>query len=400
MTGPGELEALAILGGRPRFAEPLHVGRPNIGDRARLHARLDDILDRRRLSNDGPYVREFEARVAAAAGTAHCVAVANATVGLGIAARALGLAAEVIVPAFTFVATVHALHWLGLTPVFCDILPDSHQIDPASVAGCITPRTSAILGVHLWGQTCDVEALDRVAGGCGVDLFFDAAHAFRCTRAGAPVGGFGRLEVFSFHATKFVNAFEGGAITTNDAELAHRLRLMRNFGFETYDTVASAGTNGKMSEISAAMGLTSLEAAGEFLAVNRSHFDRYGRLLRGVTGLRLLAPPASEHSNLQYVVLEVDEAAAGLTRDELVRALWAENVLARRYFHPGCHRMEPYATLYPDASARLPVTERVASRVMTLPTGTGVTPGDVEGVCALVRRILSSASAVRAALRR
>ncbi|HEU4401699.1 MAG TPA: aminotransferase class I/II-fold pyridoxal phosphate-dependent enzyme, partial [Candidatus Polarisedimenticolia bacterium] len=333
---------LAIFGGEPAFAEPQHVGRPNLGDRARFLERVGRILDTRCLTNNGPFVHAFEERIAALVGVRHCVAVGNATLGLEIAARALGLAGEVIVPAQTFVATAHALHWQRITPVFCDIDRDTLTLDPAAVERALTPRTTGILAVHLWGRACDVEALAAIARRHRLRLLFDAAHAFGCGHRGRMIGGFGDAEVFSFHATKVVNCFEGGAITTDDGDLAASLRLLRNFGFAGLDDVVACGINAKMSEISAAMGLTSLESLDEFIAVNRRNERLYREALAGIDGLRILPGDDREPRNHQYVVLEVDEERAGIGRDQILRVLNAENVLARRYFHPGCHRAEPY----------------------------------------------------------
>ncbi|HEX2644427.1 MAG TPA: DegT/DnrJ/EryC1/StrS family aminotransferase [Thermoanaerobaculia bacterium] len=383
------LTDLAVLGGPQAFAEPLYVGRPNIGDRGRLLARINDLLDRRWLTNGGQYVQELEARIAEQVGVRHCVAMANGTVALEIAIRASGLAGEVIVPSFTFVATAHALQWQEITPVFCDIDPVTHNLDPAQIEGLITPRTTGILGVHLWGRPCDVKALADIARRHRLKLLFDAAHAFGCTCGGQPVGGFGDAEIFSFHATKFLNSFEGGAVVTNDGALADRIRLMQNFGFADYDEVVYVGTNGKMTEVAAAMGLTSLESMTEFVEVNRRNHRRYREELSGVPGLTLVEYDESEAGNFQYVVLEVDEFRAGLSRDALKDVLWAENVLARRYFHPGCHRMEPYRSYFPNAGLLLPQTERLTEQVLALPTGTAVEPEEIARVCEIIRLALA-----------
>ena len=391
---------LAILGGPPAFAEPLHVGRPNIGDRDRLFALFADMLDRRWLTNRGPYVEELERRIASMLGVRHCVAMCNATVGLEIAVRAAGLGGEVIVPSFTFVATAHALQWQGITPVFCDIDPRTHNIDPRRIEELITPRTTGIVGVHVWGRGCDTAAIDEIAARRGLTVLYDAAHAFACTHDGRPIGSFGTAEVLSFHATKFINAFEGGAVVTDDDALASRLRLMKNFGFADYDEVVSIGINGKMSEASAAMGLTSLESIDTFLDINRRSYAAYAHHFEGMPGIELLRYDETERGNYQYVVLEVDADAFGLSRDELHAVLQAERVLARRYFHPGCHRMEPYRSLYPDAGRRLPETERLTARVLSLPTGTAVDAAAIEEVCAIIHLARAQAAAIRERLAR
>ena len=392
-----QVGTLAILGGSPAFAEKLYVGRPNVGDRAAYLARVNDILDRCWLTNDGPAVQELERRLADYVGVRHCVAMCNATVALEIAIRALGLTGGVIVPSYTFIATAHALQWQQITPVFADIHDTTHGLDAAAVERMITPRTTGIIGVHLWGQPCDVDALTELARRRNLTLMFDAAHAFGCTYKGRMIGNNGSAEVFSFHATKFFNTLEGGAVTTNDDGLAKRMRLMRNFGFTGFDEVAYIGTNGKMNEMSAAMGLVNLDALDGVVETNRRNYTEYRRALADIAGLRLFEYSGIERSNYQYLVVEVDERAA-LTRDELVQVLWAENVIARKYFWPGCHRMEPYRSLYPHARLLLPVTERVADKVLLLPTGTAVDPSTVARICDLVRSALARPAEVRAAL--
>ena len=380
-----------MTGKNPLFAEPLHVGRPNIGDRAQLLSRFKDLLDRQWLTNDGPYVRAFEDAVAEYLGVRHCLAVCNATIGLQLAIRALDLQGEVIVPSFTFPATVHAIEWEGLTPVFCDIDPATHNLDPQDVEQLITERTSAIVGVHLWGNPCDVAALKQIARRHDLRLLFDAAHAFGCANENEMIGNFGDVEVFSFHATKFLNSGEGGAIVTNDDALAERIRRMRSFGLYEGE-VTRLGTNGKMTEFCAAMGLTSLESRDEFIERNRENHAAYRAALAEVPGIRILFPDQMR-GNAQYVVAEVDAREAGVTRDGLFRSLHSENVLAKRYFTPGCHRMPPYVNNNASARRRLPNTEYLCERLLQLPTGCAVSRVDIarigyflQGLTARLRR--------------
>ncbi|MES2692502.1 MAG: DegT/DnrJ/EryC1/StrS family aminotransferase [Verrucomicrobiota bacterium] len=390
---------LRILGGPQAFAEPLHVGRPNLGDQQRFQERVAEIFQRRWLTNDGPVVRELEARVAEICGVRHCIAMCNATIAMEIAIRALELRGEVIVPAFTFVATAHALQWQEITPVFADVNPQTHNIEPASIERLITPRTSGIIGVHVWGRACDTDALEAIAAKHRLQVMYDAAHALCCTRKGRPIGGHGRCEVLSFHATKFINSFEGGAVVTNDDALAEKMRLMRNFGFAGYDRVIYIGTNAKLTEVCAAMGLTSLEVRDQIVAANRRNYEAYRTGLAGLTGLSLIDYDTTERSNYQYVVLELDAAQAGLERDDLVAVLHAENVLARKYFWPGVHRMEPYRSYYPNAHLLLPNTTALAERIVVLPTGQSVSADDVGKICGLIRQALQQAAAVKTALR-
>ncbi len=384
-----EVDELAIFGGSPAFAEKLHVGRPNIGNRERLLARINDLLDRRWLTNDGPYVQQLEKELADFLGVKHCIAMCNATVALEITIRAAGLSGEVIIPSFTFIATAHALQWQKITPVFCDIDPRDHMIDPRRVEELITPRTSGIIGVHLWGQPCDTDALAEIANRHKLRLMFDAAHGLACSHNGRMLGSFGDAEVFSFHATKFFNTFEGGAVTTNDDELAARIRLMKNFGFSGYDNVIYIGINGKMSELSAVMGLTGLESLDDFVSVNRRNYQQYQTEMASVPGVKMLSFDEREQSNYQYIVLEIDESITGVSRDQLLKILWAENVIARRYFYPGCHRMEPYRSYFPQARLLLPETEKLVKRVLVLPTGTAVRVKQIAAIGQVMRLVVS-----------
>jgi dTDP-4-amino-4,6-dideoxygalactose transaminase len=389
------LNGLAVFGGSPAFSEKLHVGRPNIGNREHFLERINDMLDRRWFSNNGPYVQELEQRIAKMVDVKHCIAMCNGTVALEIAIRASGLSGEVIVPSMTFIATAHALQWQEITPVFCDIDPKTYNLDPQCVEKMITPRTTCIIGVHLFGRPCNIEALAEVAKRRKLKLLYDAAHAFGCSYKGRMIGGFGDAEMFSFHATKFFNTFEGGAIVTNDDELAGKIRLMKNFGFAGYDNVIYIGTNGKMSEVSAAMGLTGLESLEEFISVNCRNYREYKRELEGLPGVQFMLYDEAEKCNYQYIVLEVDEQTIGIGRDQLIQILHAENILARRYFYPGCHRMEPYVSYYPHAGLVLPETEKLVKRLISLPTGTAVGPEEITGICQIIRLAVKHGSDIK-----
>jgi dTDP-4-amino-4,6-dideoxygalactose transaminase len=392
--GKRNVRDLAILGGEAAFKHPLYVGRPNIGNRERLLDRINDILDRRWLTNQGPFVCDFETKISELIGVKHCIATCNATIGLAIAIRALGMTGEVIVPSFTFVATAHALQWQEVSPVFCDIDKRTHNLDPQKVKALITPRTTGILATHLWGRPCPIDDLSQIASRHGLKLVFDAAHAFNTSYRGKMIGNFGQAEVFSFHATKFLNTFEGGAIVTNDDDLAEKIRLMTNYGFAGYDRVIHLGINGKMSEIAAAMGLTGLESIAEFIATNRDHYNRYLRALKGIPGIDMIRYDEGERNNYQYIVLEIDETKTHISRDLIKSVLHAENVLARRYFYPGCHRMEPYRSYFPDAGLVLPATEKLSERVLSLPTGTAIDANDIDLICDLIRFLVVHGAAL------
>ena len=388
---------LACLGGQPLFAEKLYVGRPNLCAREKLHAALDQIFDNRWLTNDGPFLRRFEETLQAFLGVRHVVAVCNATIGLQMVYRALGRARagrrKALMPAFTFIATAHAWEWEGGVPVFADVDPDRHLLAPDDAESKLDDETALIVGVHTWGQPGRIDELEALAKARKIPLVFDSAHAFSNFHGARRIGGFGAAEVFSFHATKFFNTFEGGAITTNDDALAAELRHMRNFGFSGYDQVARLGTNGKMQEISAAMGLCQLDELDGLLEINRRNYRAYREAFAGVPGISLLALDKPETLNCQYVVGTLAPGLPAFARDLLVDVLWAEYVLARKYFHPGCHRAAPYAARAPVPV--LPVTDDLCRRVVVFPTGTAVQPDQIRQIADTVRFVLEHADDVQ-----
>lgn len=366
----------------------LVVGCPNVGDRQVFHQLVDEIFECRWFTNNGELVQRLEATIADYLGLRHCILVCNATIGLQVAAHELGLSGEVIVPAYTFVATPHSLLWQGITPRFVDVDPATHLIDINLIEEAITPSTTGILGVHLWGQPCHPVALQAIADRHNLKLFFDSAHAFACGNDGIKLGSYGECEVFSFHATKFFNTFEGGAITTNDDELALRVRRAINFGFTGLDNVTQLGTNGKMSEIHAAMGIACFNSIGEIIEVNHQHYLHYRKCLSDLPGIRFFDYDNFKDINYQYVIIEIDAEQAGITRDHLMEHLHRNHIYVRRYFYPGCHRMAPYGTETYGDKAIMSQTDLLCRNVMLLPTGTGVTEADVSRVCNAIRFLI------------
>ena len=363
----------------------LYVGRPNVPDVKGFTDRAEEILKNRRLTNNGPMVRELEARLSDYLDVKHVVCVCNATIGLSVAAKVLDLRGEVILPSFTFIASAHALAWQGITPVFCDIDPRTHNIDPARLEKLITPKTTGIMGVHIWGRACPHDELLSIARKHNLKLFYDAAHAFDATYQSRPIAALEDLSALSFHATKSFHTFEGGAIVTNDEELARKARLMINYSFEGADTVTGLGLNAKMSEIHAAMGLCNLNAYPTVLKRNREVYALYRNGLAGIPGIALIEYPEKEKNNHHCVVIEVDRDIYPLSRDELYQRLQANEIMARRYFYPGCHKSQPYASQYPDTS--LPLTDRLCERVLVLPGGSGIdSPEQIESVLEIIER--------------
>lgn len=379
------IEKLAICGREPSFPEPLHVNRPNLGDREAFLEHVNEALDSRWFTNDGPLASQLEEQIARYIGTDHCVLTCNGTSAMALAVKAMDLGGEVILPSFSFISTAHTLAWQEIDPVFCDVDQVTWNLAPSKCEELITDRTTAIVATHLWGRPCDIEGLRDICEQHRLRLIFDAAHAFGCSHQGRKLGGFGDAEVFSFHSTKIFHTFEGGAVTTNDSALAEKLRQMRNFGFSGYDQVDGLGTNAKMPEVCAAMGLSNLNSIDHFIECNQRNHQCYRKGLQGLKGIQLLGFDSSEENNYQYVVLDIDENLLGISRDGLVRILHAENVMARRYFFPGNHRMEPYRTRYPEAEQRLPETNRISDRVLILPNGECIGESQISQICDIIR---------------
>jgi dTDP-4-amino-4,6-dideoxygalactose transaminase len=347
-----------------------YIGRPNIPDTDVFLHRVKDVLESRRLSNHGPAVKELESRLADFLGVKHVVTVCNATIGLMAVVKVLELDGEVILPSFTFIASAHALQFCGIKPVFCDINPNTHNIDPTKLEALITNKTTAIMGVHVWGRACPHDELSAIARKHKLKLIYDAAHAFKTTHKSRPIAALEDISVLSFHATKCFNTFEGGAIVTNDDELARKSRLMCNYSFYGEDNVTGLGINGKMSEIHAAMGLCELEDYPNVLAHNKMIYECYKDMLSMINGISLIDYPLTEENNYHYIVVEIDNKKFGQSRDEIHGRLKEAGIIARRYFNPGCHRSEPYKSLYPDT--HLPHTDSLCERVLLLPGGSGI----------------------------
>lgn len=378
---------------------PLLVGRPHRGDLVDLLARIPPIVERGRFSNDGPCVREFEGALAARLGVRHCIAMCSGTQAMWLTLHALEVKGEVIQPSFTFVSTAHMLHQLGAQPVFADVEPDSHTLDPAEVEHLITDRTGAIVATHLWGRAAKIDRLLALAARSGIPVIFDAAHAFACSYRGQTLGGFGAAEVFSFHATKVLGTGEGGAVATNDLELARRLQALRNFGRPEGERVLGWGTNAKLPELSAALGLSHLGSLNEFIRKNRRVYERYASRLDGVSGVSLIKYGREDAFNYHYIVIEWDETVTGLTRDALMVILRAEQVITRRYFHPGCHACPPFSSM--PACVRRPLlhSERLATQVLVLPGGAGAEPEEVDHICDVLRCCAAHGGTVAAEFR-
>jgi len=381
------IKELSYFGGSPLFKEELHVGRPNIGDKKALFSRISKALNRKWLSNEGPLVRELENRISNYLKVKNVIAMCNATIALQVTISALKLTGEIILPSFTFIASAHALKYAGITPVFCDIDPMTHNIDTNKIDELITSKTSAILGVHLWGRPCSPIKLEKIAKENNLYLIYDSAHAFGSGYKNIMIGNFGDIEIFSFHATKFINSFEGGIVTTNNDSLAKKIRRFHNFGYNEIGVIEGLGTNAKMHEISAAMGLTSLENISLFIKTNYNNYLIYKNELTGIDGIKFIEYDKNEKNNFQYIVLEIQERNDGFSRDLLLKLLTKENILVRRYFYPGCHYIEPYYSELKDSSQSLDETNILSQRILQLPTGMSINKEDIIKICNCIKFI-------------
>ncbi|MFL6332969.1 MAG: DegT/DnrJ/EryC1/StrS family aminotransferase [Pyrinomonadaceae bacterium] len=386
----------ALAGGSPIFESLVRVARPVLPDFEALAPELRDVLASGFLSK-GRHLQAFEEALAEHLGVRHAVAVSSGTTGLMLTYQALGLKGEVVVPSFTFMATVSALVWVGARPVFADANASTTNLDPEAAEAVINEETSAVVAVHNHGNPADVEGLRSLAERHGLRLIFDAAHALGSLYEGAPVGPQGDAHVFSLSFTKLLVAGEGGVVATNDDALAEQIRFGREYGNTgNYDS-AFAGLNGRMGELAALLALRGLPA----LEAGARHRNRLAELYReelgDLPGIGFQRVRAGDRSSYKDFSVTVDAATFGLTRDALAAALEAENVETRKYYDPPAHRHTAYRRFAPPDDA-LPNTMLLAARSLSLPIWSDMEPAVVSNICAAVRTAHESAGEIRAAL--
>jgi dTDP-4-amino-4,6-dideoxygalactose transaminase len=379
------------------FDQPIYVTRPLLPPLASLMARLEEVWATQQLTNIGAQHERLEAALRVRLGVRELSLFTNGTVALITAIRALDLSGEVLTTPFTFPATPHALSWSGIAPVFCDVDPVTLNIDPAAVARAVTPRTSAILAVHVYGNPCDVAALQRIADQHGLKIIYDAAHAFATRVHGQPIGAFGDVTMYSFHATKLFHTAEGGALACANPALKARIDDLRNFGIHGPDAVDGIGLNGKMTELQAALGLCVLDGLAAELAARRRLLARYSERFAGVDGVTWLKGLDDAGASGQYAVIRVDAARFGCSRDVLHAALRRYNVFARKYFFPLCADYDAYRQLPSAAPAALSVARRAAQEVLCLPLYGALTESDLDRIADMVIAIRTAAGRAVAA---
>jgi len=362
---------------------PIYVTQPYLPPLEEFLPYLVEIWESKKLTNGGPMHAQLEQELCRYLGVEHISLFANATIALVTATQALRITGEVITTPYSFVATAHSLLWNGIQPVFADIDPVTLNLDPDRVEAAITPRTTAIMPVHCYGNPCDIEAIQRIADNYNLRVVYDAAHAFGVRQGGQSILKAGDLSVLSFHATKVFNTFEGGAIISPDAKTKQRIDHLKNFGFVDEVTVVAPGINGKMSEINAAFGLLQLKYVGQALARRREIDAHYRRQLDGVPGITCVQPSGQDVPNCSYFPVLVDERYP-ISRDALYARMRREGVFARRYFHPLISSFPMYRGLPSAAATNLPVATRIAQQIICLPIYPAMSPADVERVVACV----------------
>ena len=340
------------------------------------------IFESHWLTNMGPVYKKFQHQLKRYLAVEQLSLFVNGHMALEIAIQALKLTGEVITTPYTFVSTTHAIARNGLKPVFCDIKPDDYTMDPEKIEALITDKTSAILPVHVYGNICDVEAIERIARKHHLKVIYDAAHAFGVTYKGVGVGNFGDASMFSFHATKVFHTIEGGAIAFSDAHLKNPLHNLKNFGITSEDVVEEIGGNAKLDEFRAAMGICNLRHVDEEIRKRKKVYERYTSHLEGVTGLTLIRYKEGIVPNYAYFPVYIDEPVFGKNRDDIYAKLSENDVFSRRYFYPATNDLSSYRGRF--AHGETPVAERVSKNILTLPMYADLSMEDVDRICDMV----------------
>ena len=368
------------------FEKPIYVTRPFLPPLEEFRQGLEEIWETRWLTNNGPILQRFTQELCNFFETDNLCLFNNGTLALQIALQGMGISGEVITTPFTFVATTHALYWNKIRPVFVDIEPDYFTLDPEKVEAAITPWTTAILAVHVYGYPCKLNALADIARRHNLKLIYDAAHAFGVKVGNKSIADFGDLSMFSFHATKSFHSLEGGMLIFRETGLKGTFDYLKNFGFKNELEVVMPGTNAKMNEMQALMGIQVLKHLDEIVEKRAKVNDLYRQRLGEIPGIRLVPALSSDiRQNYAYMPIEVDEEEFGMSRDSLCEKLKQWNVHARRYFYPlvcdfPCYR-------HVSVNDSLTVARRVADRILTLPIYDSLELADVEAICEIIMSI-------------
>lgn len=351
-----------------------------------LNVYLQDIWNRKWITNNGHYHKELEKALCEYLDVPFISLFTNGTLPLITALQAMRITGEVITTPFSFVATTHALWWNGIKPVFVDIDPLTCNLDPEKIEAAITPRTTAIMPVHVYGQPCDTKRIQEIADKYGLKVIYDAAHAFGVKVNGKSILNAGDMSTLSFHATKVYNTIEGGALVMHDEQTKKRIDYLKNFGFAGETTVVAPGINSKMDEVRAAYGLVNLKQVDKAIEARRRVADTYREALKEIPGIRFMDDVPGVQHNYAYFPIFVDEAQYGMSRDELYFKMKEHNVLGRRYFYPLISTFSTYRGLESAHPDNLPVATKMAEQVICLPMYYGLTDEDLERIVSLIRK--------------
>lgn len=368
-----------------KFEKPIFVTKPFLPPLDEYCEGLKEIWDNQWLTNNGPVLQRYREELKNYFETGNICLFNNGTLALQIALQGMGISGEVITTPFTFVATTHALYWNKIRPVFCDIEPDTFTLDPAKVEELITPWTTAILAVHVFGRPCRINELADIAKRHNLVLIYDAAHAFGVRVNGRPIGHYGDLSMFSFHATKLYHSIEGGMLTFKDPGLCQTFNYLKNFGFKSETEVVMPGTNAKMNEMQALMGSLMLKYMDMLVEKRKRIYDIYHERLCAVPGISFSPKPESNVAyNYAYVPIQIDEKKFGMSRNALYQKLKDYNVFARRYFYPLLNEFACYQSV--SVSRPLTIAKKVADKVLTLPIYMDLKTDDVSQVCDILTK--------------
>jgi dTDP-4-amino-4,6-dideoxygalactose transaminase len=351
----------------PEIKKPIYVTSPNLPPLEKLQPYLEKIWENKILTNNGPFHQSFEKELSNYLHVEHINLFANATLALVIGLQALRVTGEVITTPYSFVATTHALKWNGITPVFCDIDEHNFNIDPDKIEALITPKTTAILPVHVYGYPCDTEKIQKIADKYGLKVIYDAAHAFGVSVKNINLLLEGDMSILSFHGTKLFTTFEGGAIITKDKKLKERIDFLKNFGFADEVTVIAPGINGKMNEFQAAFGLLELEIVDEEISNRKNIYKHYIERLRKVKGLTVFKEFQEVKHNYSYFPVLIDEKEFGISREKVYDELKKNNIFARRYFYPLISNFPSYRSLPSADKINLPSANKISDQILCLP---------------------------------
>ncbi|MBR1647596.1 MAG: DegT/DnrJ/EryC1/StrS family aminotransferase [Selenomonadaceae bacterium] len=368
------------------FPERIYVTRPVLPTIDEVTEKLRDIWAAKWLTNNGPQHTMLEHELTEHLKVPYLSLFNNGTIALIVACQSLRLSGEVITTPFTFAATPHVLSWNNIRPIFCDIDADTMNIDADKIESMITPQTTAILAVHVFGTPCNVEKIQEVADRYGLKVIYDAAHAFGVEIGGKGIGNFGDISMFSFHATKLYHTVEGGALTHNDKNLKARIDLLKNFGIKNEEEVVMPGINGKLNEISAAVGRIMLNYVEDERQKRIRLHKVYDEELADVAGIKVMPKCGDDVKlNYQYYVVRIDEKIFGRSRDFVYDEFKKYNVFARKYFHPLCSEFTCYRQLNSARPENLPVANEIGKQVLSLPMYGELSEDDIRKICAILK---------------